>query len=61
MSENLNSTLKHDINNQLSSITLCLEQLRFEMPDQNEDIAYYFDTIEASCKNITDLLAKYNS
>lgn len=56
-SEESAGKLKHDINNQLSSITLCLEQLRFEVPDQTEDMAYYFDTIEASCKNITDLLA----
>lgn len=51
------NALKHDVNNQLSSITLCLEQLRFEVPNQNEDMLYYFDTIEASCKNITNLLA----
>jgi len=56
-SEDSTNALKHDINNQLSSITLCLEQLRFEVAGQNDDIAYYFDTIEASCKNITQLLA----
>ena len=51
------NALKHDVNNQLSSITLCLEQIRFEIANPNEDMRYYFDTIEASCKNITALLA----
>ena len=48
--------VKHDIKNQLSNISLALEQLRFEIPDQNEDCKYYLDTIFASVKKINTLL-----
>lgn len=47
---------KHDVKNQLSNISLALEQLRFEIPDQNEDCKYYLDTIFTSCKKINSLL-----
>jgi nitrogen-specific signal transduction histidine kinase len=48
--------VKHDIKNQLSNISLALEQLRFEVPDQNEDSKYYMDTIFSSVKKINTLL-----
>lgn len=49
-------SLKHDIRNQLSNITLCVEQLKFELPDQTEDITFYIETIAAGCKKINELL-----
>ncbi|OKS89048.1 hypothetical protein [Mucilaginibacter polytrichastri] len=49
-------SLKHDIRNQLSNITLCVEQLKFELPEQNEDITFYIETIAAGCKKINELL-----
>ena len=49
-------SLKHDIRNQLSNIALCAEQLRFELPEVNEDITFYIDTIAAGCKKINELL-----
>lgn len=48
--------IKHDIKNQLSNITLSLEQLRFEIPEDSTDGRFYFDTILSSCKNINNLL-----
>ena len=48
--------LRHDINNHLSSIQLCLEQLKYEVADQTEDYIFYIETISASCKRISDLL-----
>jgi len=51
-----NGVIKHDIKNQLSNISLALEQLRFEIPDQTEDIQYYLDTIFTSVKKINTIL-----
>lgn len=48
--------VKHDIKNQLSNITLALEQLKYEIPDQTDDCQYYIETIFASCKNINALV-----
>lgn len=48
--------IKHDIKNQLSNISLALEQLRYEIPDQNEDCQYYLDTILTSVKKINSVL-----
>jgi signal transduction histidine kinase len=50
--------LRHDIKNQLSNIILALEQLRYEVPDPNEDIAFYLDAISQSCTNINNILNK---
>jgi nitrogen-specific signal transduction histidine kinase len=50
------SIVKHDIKNQLSNITLALEQLKYEIPHQNADCQYYFETISDSCKSINSLL-----
>jgi hypothetical protein len=50
------SGLRHDIRNQLSNIQLSLEELRHEMPGDSSDIAFYFDTIAASCDKINLLL-----
>jgi hypothetical protein len=47
---------KHDIKNQLSSITLALEQLKWEVSDENPDIQLYIEMIENSCKSINDTL-----
>ena len=57
--ENNNDALKmlrHDINNQLSSIQLCLEHLKYEVEDQTEDYVFYLETIADSCRKITVLL-----
>jgi nitrogen fixation/metabolism regulation signal transduction histidine kinase len=53
--ENLRK-LKHDIKNQLSNIHLALEQLKYELPDINEDCMFYIDTISTSSTKINDLL-----
>ncbi len=49
-------SVKHDIRNQLSNIAFCAEQLRFELPQLNDDIKFYIDTIAAGCKKINELL-----
>ncbi|WP_295652633.1 histidine kinase dimerization/phospho-acceptor domain-containing protein [uncultured Mucilaginibacter sp.] len=51
-------SLRHDIKNQLSSIVLSASQLRYEMPDANEDSIFYLETIENSCKQIIEILDK---
>ncbi len=48
--------LKHDIRNQLSSIQLAIEQLRYEIPDNSTDGVFYLDTIASSCTIINTLL-----
>lgn len=48
--------IKHDIKNQLSNISLALEQLRYEIPDQTEDCQYYLNTIYGSVKKINTIL-----
>jgi hypothetical protein len=48
--------LKHDIRNQLSTIQLALEQLRYEIPSDSADCVFYIDTIAASCVVIDTLL-----
>jgi hypothetical protein len=48
--------LKHDIKNQLSTIVLCLEQLRYEINDPLPDWKYYMDTISDGCKTINKIL-----
>lgn len=50
------SMLRHDIRNQLSSIQLALEELRYEFPDPSADIKFCIDTISISCDNIMKLL-----
>jgi len=48
--------LRHDVNNQLSNILLALEQLRYELPDANEDSVFYLDLIALSAAKINNLL-----
>jgi signal transduction histidine kinase len=48
--------LKHDIRNQLSNIQLALEGMRFEVDEQNSDIALYLDSMAQSAKKIDKLL-----
>ncbi|OOQ60616.1 hypothetical protein [Mucilaginibacter pedocola] len=50
------STLKHDIKNQLSNITLAIEGLRFELEDTPGDFALYIDSVRQSAKKIDSLL-----
>jgi hypothetical protein len=50
--------LRHDIKNQLSNIILAVEQLKYEIPDPNEDCTFYLEAISTSCKNINDILNK---
>ncbi|MBE9583897.1 hypothetical protein IM792_05510 [Mucilaginibacter sp. JRF] len=49
--------LRHDVNNQLSNINLCLEQLKHEVVDQTEDYRFYLEAIAISCKKIQEILA----
>lgn len=53
-------TLKHDIRNQLSTIQLAIEQLRYEIPSDAAESAFYLDTIAASCVVIDTLLKDNN-
>jgi hypothetical protein len=48
--------LKHDIKNQLSNITLVLEQLKHEAPNAGADYFEYLEMISLSAKKIDDLL-----
>jgi signal transduction histidine kinase len=48
--------LKHDIRNQLSNIQLALEGMRFEVDEQNSDIALYLDSMAQSARKIDKLL-----
>jgi hypothetical protein len=52
-------SLKHDIKNQLSSITLVLEELKQEGPNISADYFTYLRMIEASAKTIDELIKKY--
>lgn len=49
-------TLKHDIKNQLSQITMALEQLRYEVPEVNADCEFYFEIISNSTKQINAMV-----
>ncbi|SEO49686.1 hypothetical protein ACFGVS_13985 [Mucilaginibacter sp. AW1-7] len=48
--------LKHDIRNQLSNVHLALEQLKYELPDINEECLFYIEMIDTSAKKINELL-----
>jgi hypothetical protein len=48
--------VKHDIKNQLSNITLVLEQLKHEVPNSGADYFDYLDMISISAKQIDALL-----
>ncbi|RYY34810.1 MAG: hypothetical protein EOP46_12190 [Sphingobacteriaceae bacterium] len=48
--------LRHDINNQLSNIQLCLEELKYEVAEPTDDYRFYVETIATSCKRIGELL-----
>jgi hypothetical protein len=48
--------LKHDIKNQLSGITLVLEQLRYEMPNASAECIDYLDMIALSAREIDAIL-----
>ena len=48
--------VKHDIRNQLSNISLAVEQLKYEVPAENEDCGIYLEMVAASCKRINLLL-----
>lgn len=48
--------LRHDIKNQLSSIHLALETLKYEIPHLTEDAHFCLDTIFSSAAKINDLL-----
>ncbi len=50
--------LKHDIKNQLSNIMIAVEQLRYELPNANNDCAFYMDAISSSCEKINLILKK---
>lgn len=51
--------ISHDIRNQLSNITLSLEQLKYELPVDNADALFYIETIAGSCKQINELLKRH--
>ena len=48
--------LKHDIKNQLSTIHLALENLKYETPDPTDDFKYCIETIFTSAAKINELL-----
>ncbi len=49
-------TLRHDIKNQLSSIHLALETLKYEIENPTEDFNFCIDTIFAASAKINELL-----
>lgn len=48
--------LKHDIKNQLSNILLLLNQLKYEMRNDDPELLQYVDMIASSTKRIDILL-----
>jgi len=48
--------LKHDIRNQLSNVHLALEQLKYELPDINDEGLFFIEMIDTSAKKINELL-----
>jgi len=48
--------LRHDIKNQLSSIHLALETLRYEITDPTDDFNFCIETIFSSAAKINELL-----
>lgn len=50
------SRLRHDIKNQLSTIHMALEALKYETPDPSEDFTFCMNTILTSVTKINDLL-----
>nr|WP_294940775.1 hypothetical protein [uncultured Mucilaginibacter sp.] len=49
-------TLKHDIKNQLSNITLAIEGLRYEVGDIGGDMGLYIESMLTSAQKIDRLL-----
>ena len=52
--------VKHDIRNQLSNISLAVEQLKYELTDPTGDANFYISTITAGCTRINELLDNIN-
>ncbi len=50
------SRLRHDIKNQLSTIHMALETLKYETPNPSEDFTFCINTILTSATKINDLL-----
>ncbi len=58
--ENNTGRIKHDIRNQLSNISLAVEQLKYELTEPTGDAGFYINTITAGCAKINDLLEDIN-
>ena len=58
--ENEVSRIKHDIRNQLSNISLAVEQLKFELTEPTGDASFYITTIATGCTAINQLLDDIN-
>lgn len=58
--ENNTGRTKHDIRNQLSNISLAVEQLKHELTEPTGDAAFYVSTINAGCTRINELLDDIN-
>jgi len=52
--------LRHDIKNQLSNITLVIEELKYELKDASPDCIMYLDMLSQSALNIDELLKGAN-
>jgi hypothetical protein len=50
--------LRHDVNNQLSNIQLCISELKYEVKDPSPDYTFYLETIMTSCGKIQELLTQ---
>jgi nitrogen-specific signal transduction histidine kinase len=50
------SRLRHDIKNQLSTIHMALEALKYEIPNPSEDFTFCMNTILTSATKINELL-----
>lgn len=49
------SNVRHDINNQLSNIYMCVEALKAEIP-QTDEVKFYIKAMDDSCRKIEEIL-----
>lgn len=51
-------TIRHDIKNQLSNISLALEALEYENTKPSEDFTFCINTISTSARHIDELIKR---
>lgn len=53
-------SIRHDVKNQLSSIRLAIETLKYEVTEPTEDFNFCIETIASSASKIDELLKPLN-